>query len=532
MKGVGELAVAAGWRLLPVGWRTALATRIAVVQSRCLPGVPRSPTLVLAHSAESAKRFPEAVRLEDSKSEHPPYSLLSTCYNERATIVDFLDSVLRQSAQPRELIIADGGSADGTPGVIEAWLQAHSELPFRVHLIGGKRLNISEGRNQAAAAAQEALFLFADAGTTLDRMWASRLLDAFVVEPKTEVACGWYQPIRVNALQAAAAEYLLPRWDAIDPETFLPSARSVAMRRGAFERTGGFPEFLTRAGEDTLFGYFLKSAARHWAFVPDALAFWKLPATRRALFGTVVSYARGDAELPVLFGSYYPALLGTALKAVIEFALLLLFLLLSAWFGGSIFRIAALVVGVSLLLRLVGLLISYRAPSGSRVPGMLRAQVVLGMAAAQVWGFGTGLKSRSKVEMRRLANLKAPSSGAPEAHSKLILMLLPRALGAFTEQPDLSVVQRALGSGCSVTVVAGQGPPVGDEYALLYAHQNLSQYVRSAFDLQRWLSNLHAHGMQNCAVADLCGERWSAEIAEECSRSGMNVIARDALRER
>ena len=49
------------------------------------------------------------------------YSLVSTCRNEADTITDLLDSLLRQTQPPEQVILCDGGSTDGTVRCIESW---------------------------------------------------------------------------------------------------------------------------------------------------------------------------------------------------------------------------------------------------------------------------------------------------------------------------------------------------------------------------------------------------------------------------
>ena len=61
-------------------------------------------------------------------------SIIIPCYNERPTIHLLLDALYAQS-YPRhalEVVIADGGSTDGTPLAIDEWRQQHPDLAVRV----------------------------------------------------------------------------------------------------------------------------------------------------------------------------------------------------------------------------------------------------------------------------------------------------------------------------------------------------------------------------------------------------------------
>ncbi|HET6262751.1 MAG TPA: glycosyltransferase, partial [Chloroflexia bacterium] len=71
-----------------------------------------------------------------------PISLIMTVRNEAASIARLLDSVLAQTRQPDEIVIADGGSTDGTQEVVSSYMD---RLPLRLLALPGA--NISEGRN-------------------------------------------------------------------------------------------------------------------------------------------------------------------------------------------------------------------------------------------------------------------------------------------------------------------------------------------------------------------------------------------------
>ena len=502
MYAAAELLIGAGWRVMPQRLRVAIATKIAVIQARCLPGVPRS---ILADiPATDALNVPL-----------PSYSLLTTCFNEADTILEFLDSILRQTARPAEVVLADGGSSDATVDSIRMWEQRHTDCGFPLVVITGARLNIAEGRNRAAAHASHEVFLFADAGTTLDRNWAENLLRPFATDSECEVSMGWYKPILETKLQAAVAEYVMLRADAIDPEAFLPSARSLGVSRGAFVRAGGFPEYLSRAGEDTLFDYFLKSAARRWAFAPGAIAFWKMPAEPGALFRMMLSYAQGDAESPVMFGAYYVRLCSMMAAAALEIVAALLFAWIAAASGWLLFSVLAAACGVSFLVRSVGAILMYRPAPGSKVSFPLRFLTVAGMMIAQTIGFFRGLRNRSAVERRRLSLAKRGT----------IVLLTSRALGAFSGQVEHREVAELLKEGWDIVVVGAQGPPVQEEYSTLYAHANVTQYVRAAFDPQLWWQQMRRLDRESIAVTDRCHESWSKELTAALAGCGAQIRA-------
>jgi GT2 family glycosyltransferase len=88
---------------------------------------------------------------------------------------------------------------------------------------------------------------------------------------------------------------VLPAVDDVDPSTFLPSSRSVLFRRSAWERAGGYPEWLDYC-EDLVFDLALKQAGCRFAFAPRAVAWFRPRGSFRAFFRQYYLYARGDGK--------------------------------------------------------------------------------------------------------------------------------------------------------------------------------------------------------------------------------------------
>ena len=81
----------------------------------------------------------------------------------------------------------------------------------------------------------------------------------------------------------------------INPETFLPSSRSVAFSRGAFTCSGGYPEWLDYS-EDLLFDFALIDCCGGFAWAPDAVAHFRPRPTLRKFARQYYLYARGDGK--------------------------------------------------------------------------------------------------------------------------------------------------------------------------------------------------------------------------------------------
>lgn len=55
----------------------------------------------------------------------PLVSVVAIAYNNAAVVLETLESIRRQDYEAIELIVSDDGSKDGTPAVVERWLQQH-----------------------------------------------------------------------------------------------------------------------------------------------------------------------------------------------------------------------------------------------------------------------------------------------------------------------------------------------------------------------------------------------------------------------
>jgi glycosyltransferase involved in cell wall biosynthesis len=218
-----------------------------------------------------------------------PVTVIATVLNEAASIDRLLDSLLSGSRAPDEIVIADGGSTDGTLERLRA--RAGSESRIHVLVAPGNR---SVGRNAAVRAARNGVIACTDAGVDVDREWLDRITRPFR-DAAVDVVAGFYRPEGETAFERAAGVVSAPRLEEIDLERFLPSTRSVAFRRAAFERVGGFDEALWH-NEDTPFALALKEAGCRFAFAPDAVVRWRPRGDLRAFMHQHRRFGMGDGE--------------------------------------------------------------------------------------------------------------------------------------------------------------------------------------------------------------------------------------------
>jgi GT2 family glycosyltransferase len=219
-------------------------------------------------------------------------SLIATVKDEAASIGGFLDGLLAQSRPPEEIVVADGGSTDGTIAAIEA---ARDRSPVPIRLIEAPGTNISEGRNVAVAEAANEVIAVTDAGARPEPDWLEKLVAPLEREPETAVSSGFFLPGGTGWRQRTLAIAITPQREEIDPEAFLPSSRSVAFRRSWWKQVGGYPEWL-RHCEDLVFDLELRKAGAAFVFVPDSIVVWDARPDLRSFARQYFNYARGDGH--------------------------------------------------------------------------------------------------------------------------------------------------------------------------------------------------------------------------------------------
>lgn len=221
----------------------------------------------------------------------PAVSVAATVRDEAGRIGDFVEGLLAQTHAPDEIVVVDGGSTDGT------WEElvrlAAREPTLRVDRFPGS--TIAAGRNRAIALARGPWVALTDAGTVASPDWLARLCAATGDEGTVDVVSGFYAPGGTSLFERMLATVTQPHPDEVDPDRFLPSARSMLLRKEWWDRVGGFPEWL-RHCEDLVFDLELKRRGARFAFAPDAEVRWEARPDLRGFFRQYLAYARGDGH--------------------------------------------------------------------------------------------------------------------------------------------------------------------------------------------------------------------------------------------
>jgi hypothetical protein len=105
---------------------------------------------------------------------------------------------------------------------------------------------------------------------------------------------GFFLPDPCTLFEVAMGATVLPQLADVRPEKFLPSSRSVAFRREAWQTVGGYPEWVDYC-EDLVFDLALRERGP-FAFAPKAIAYFRPRASLSAFFRQYYQYARGDGK--------------------------------------------------------------------------------------------------------------------------------------------------------------------------------------------------------------------------------------------
>jgi len=337
--------------------------------------------------------YPLVQSLDGDKQRHVRVSVISTAWNEGNNAARFVQDLLTQTRLPDEIVIVDGGSTDCTFEILQK-LAAKSPVPIK--LITLPKANISQGRNQAVANASFPVIASADFGCVITPDWLENLIAPFEIDPDLQVSGGWFDALDIEGTLVSYP--WLPDLSTLNPQEFLPSSRSLAFTKIAWETAGGYPEWLTRTGEDTYFDLLLKHSNCRWAFVPDARVEWIVPATSFGRWKKLYDWSIGSGEAGITSRSYR-----WMLRKIVPVFILLWLALIAV--------LIALIVGDGLFWGIIGVVIIlggviWAILLDKQQTTLKYELTLLSTYIPQLLGWFRGILNRPFVDQRRMQQTK------------------------------------------------------------------------------------------------------------------------------
>ena len=225
-----------------------------------------------------------------SPASNAEVAVIATTYNEEDSLPRLIASIENQTVRPKEVVVVDAGSTDRTVEILREWSRSST---ITVHTIVEERAGISRGRNCAIAAANCEVVAVTDAGAIARPNWIELLLAS--LEDDVDVVSGFFEPIDTNDFRGTLARIITPHIEEIKPRHFLPSSRSVLLRKTAWRAAGGYPEWLDYC-EDLVFDLNLKKSGAKFVFQGEAIVEWDARPTISAYARQYYRYARGDGK--------------------------------------------------------------------------------------------------------------------------------------------------------------------------------------------------------------------------------------------
>lgn len=240
---------------------------------------------------------------------NPSVSVIIAVKDSQDTIRRAIASVLGSEYSPFDVIVVDDGSADRTPDIIR-------EFGDKVRII---RHTSSSGasfsRNEAVRSSRADLVAFTDGDCIVARDWLAELVKGS--EGENVVSCGGMQLLPEDATSferdvfafmsrvGFITEYVKNgAGGGISAVGHNPSC-TVAYKREAFERAGGFPESLW-PGEDVALDHRLSRKGGRHMFNPKAVVYHYKPKNFKSFLSMMLRYGRSQGILVRMHGFFRP----------------------------------------------------------------------------------------------------------------------------------------------------------------------------------------------------------------------------------
>ncbi len=224
-------------------------------------------------------------------------SVVMPLHNGRPYVEQALRSVVDQTCQPREVIVVDDGSSDGSADVVESF-----DAPVPIKVVRQANLGQSAARNVGVRLASGELIAFLDQ----DDEWRRQHLEMLmrVISKKPEVGWAYSDFDEMDAQGRTVTHSFMREHHLVHPKTSLASClgsdlmvlpSASVLRKAALLAVGGFDERLSGYEDDDLFVRMFRADWKH-AFVAKPLTRFRIYAN-----GTNSSSSLGFPESRMRF---------------------------------------------------------------------------------------------------------------------------------------------------------------------------------------------------------------------------------------
>lgn len=222
-------------------------------------------------------------------------SLVIPIRNESDSIEVLIESIDRQTLQPDEVVLVDGGSTDSTMEIVERLALGNA----RLKLVKTGGATPGKGRNLGIEAARNDWIALTDAGIKLQENWLEELVKA---SDGADLVYGNYSPdsgenVNAETQKRGDASSLFQKCAAF---AYVPPQRAEGIRgkfiasslihKKVWEAVGGFPDL--RAAEDLMFMEKAEEMGFRANLAPCAMVYWSLRPDLASTFEKFVLYSK------------------------------------------------------------------------------------------------------------------------------------------------------------------------------------------------------------------------------------------------
>jgi succinoglycan biosynthesis protein ExoA len=266
----------------------------------------------------------------------PRLSVVMPVFNESGDIERLLEEIFRQEPPSGgfEVILADGGSTDGTRDIVRNFREGRAEVGSSLRMLDNPGRLSSAGRNVGAGAARGEFVLFLDGHCALPRSdYFRRVVEIFEESGADCLARPQFLDQLVEGSWATAIAAARHSWFGHSPGSDIygcepgptdPRSAGAAYRRECWLDLGGYDERFD-ACEDVEFNHRVDEARLlSWAH-PDLTVHYRPRGSIRGLYRQMQRYGRGRARLMGKHPSMRPwPLIGLSGAALLLILLLVL----------------------------------------------------------------------------------------------------------------------------------------------------------------------------------------------------------------